>query len=298
MTIQFNCPDCGALIAFDSSHCGKRAACTTCRQHFIIPSKDYETPKKIAPPPVEKGDPLPGFYKAVLVDSWKIFVKPANVTSLAFVVVAVCLNFFLGRAVCCINYITFVFVWGWLLGFYLNIIYETAFGSDDLPEIYLGTSITFLWNVVKPFLIFFFTMIVVQIPFIVAVSIAQAKGARFDNIQVPRFGLPLLFQILFVLGLLFFPMAVLTIAIAKDILMLRPDYIFKPVFKAPFSYLLVVVLLVFACYLEVNTSQYDYSAFAATAVRLAFNFLVQVFIIIAMRAIGLFYRHYKCYLPW
>ena len=143
MTIQFNCPSCDGLIAFDSKHCGKRARCTTCGQVLIIPSKDYEKAEKIEPE-IENADPLPGFYRAVFIDSWKLFFRGENVTTLAFVTTVVCFKLFLGNAICCINYIAFVMVWGWLLGFYLNIIYETAFGIDQLPKIYLGTTITFL----------------------------------------------------------------------------------------------------------------------------------------------------------
>ena len=136
MTIQFNCPSCDSLIAFDDKHAGKRARCTTCGQIFIIPSKDGEKPKKVKHK-VEKAEPDPGFYRAVFVDAWKLFFDPENAASLVFVAAVICFKFFLSPSMCC-GYIAFVVVWGWLLGFYLNIIHETAFGIDKLPEIYLG----------------------------------------------------------------------------------------------------------------------------------------------------------------
>jgi hypothetical protein len=174
MTIQFNCPNCDALIAFHDKHRSKRARCLTCGQLFIIPAKDNETPQKVEPK-IDKGEPIPGFYRAVFLDSWKIFIHAENVTSLAFVIAVVCFKFFLARSMCGCGYITFYVVWGWLLGFYLNIIYETAFGIDKLPEVYLGTSITFLWYVVKPFLTFFFTMAAAQLPFIIALILLRGK---------------------------------------------------------------------------------------------------------------------------
>ncbi|MCK4292583.1 MAG: hypothetical protein KAY65_05260, partial [Planctomycetes bacterium] len=73
MTIQFNCPNCDALIAFADKYSGKRARCSTCGQILIIPSRDSKTPKKIKPQ-IEKAEPLPGFYHAVFLDSWKIFL--------------------------------------------------------------------------------------------------------------------------------------------------------------------------------------------------------------------------------
>ena len=171
-TVRFNCPNCDALIAFDSIHAGKRAHCSTCQQPFIIPAEDDQIPEKIIPEP-ESAGPLPGFYRAVFIDSWKIFFNSKNIIPLIFVTAIVCLKFFLGIAICCMNYISFIVVWGLLLGFYLNIIYETACDSDELPEISLGTDITFIWNFIKPFLIFFFTMAVVEFPFIITLALLK-----------------------------------------------------------------------------------------------------------------------------
>ena len=68
MTIEFNCPNCDALIAFGDIHAGKGGKCTTCGEHFIIPSKSFEKVEKVELPE-EKGFPIPGFYRAVFVDS-------------------------------------------------------------------------------------------------------------------------------------------------------------------------------------------------------------------------------------
>ena len=296
MTIQFDCPNCDSLIAFDDKHAGKRARCITCGQILIIPSKDGEKAKKIKPK-VEKSEPDPGFYRAVFLNNWKLFLDPENATSLVFVVAVVCFKFFLSPVMCC-GYITFFVVWGWLLGFYLNIIHETAFGIDKLPEIYLGTSITFLWYIVKPFLVFFCTMAAVQFPFVVALILLRDKGVTYENFWHTHTGPYLLLQLLFILGLFLFPMAILTTAIAQAFTMLRPDYILLPIFKAFVPYIIVVALLVAASFLEMQTSQFGSSPFAANAGNLALNFAVQIVAIIAMRSIGLFYRHYTCYLRW
>ena len=300
MTIQFYCPSCDSLIAFDSKYSGKRARCLSCGQIFIIPSEDYEKPQKVKPEP-EATEPVPGFYRAVFWDNWKIFIDPENTASLVFVVAVVCFKFFLAAGICCMNYISFVIVWGWLLGFYLNIIYETAFGIDTLPQIYLGTSITFFWYVIKPFLVFLFTMAVVQLTFIIALVLLENKGLTYENIWTPELGSPLLLQVFFILGLFLFPMAILTTAVGRDLTMLRPDYILAPVFRAFKPYLVPVALLCAAGILEMQTKQFGGLAketFFSTAGKLVPNFAVQIIAIIAMRSIGLFYRHYNCYLPW
>ncbi len=297
MTIKFYCPNCDALIAFDSKHTGKRARCLTCGQIFIIPSKDDEKPKKIKPKP-ERTDPIPGFYHAVFIDTWKIFINPQNATSLVFVIAVVCFKFFLARELCCSRLASLI-VWGWLLGFYLNIIYETAFEIDTLPEIYLGTSITFLWYIIKPFAIFFFTMAVAQLPFIIALALLKDKGLTPANMWDAHTRLHLLLQALFIFGLFLFPIAVLTAAVGQDFTMLlRPDYLIAPIFKAFGPYLVAVALLVLASVLKMQTAQYDQLPFTALASRLGLNLAVQLLAIIAMRSIGLFYRHYSCHLRW
>jgi hypothetical protein len=297
MTIQFNCPNCGALIAFDDKYCGKRARCFTCGQRLIIPAASFETPEKIEPEK-ERTEPLPGFYRAVFRDSWRLFIDPDNATSLVFVVAAVCFKFFLGTGICCMNYLSFVLVWAWLLGFYLNIIYETAYDIDKLPEIYLGTSITFLWHIIRPFCIFFFTMAAVELPFVVALSALQGRGITYENMWQLEFGPRLVLQALFLFGLFLFPAAVLTVAVGQDITLLRPDYVLAAVFRAPAPYFVTVALLAAAAILEMQTNQYAGQNVPAAAGNLMLNLAVQVIAILAMRSIGLFYRHYSCHFAW
>lgn len=296
MTIQFYCPNCDSIIAFDDKHCGKRARCTTCGQLFIIPCENYKKAKKVELPK-EKGEPEPGFYRAVFVDNWKLFFDRENVTSLVFVVAVVCFKFFSAGSFCC-AFVTHYAVWGWLLGFYLNIIYETAFDIDKLPEIYLGTSVTFIWYIIKPFLLFLFTITFVQLPFIIALLLLKDKGLTYENMWQAEFGFRLLLQVLFVFGLFLFPVAILTIAVGRDITMFRPDYLLGPVFRGFIPYTVVVILLVAAAALETQTTQYSGAPFAVTAGHLALNIAVQVIAILAVRSIGLFYRHYSCHFLW
>ncbi|HUT28551.1 MAG TPA: hypothetical protein VMX13_02075 [Sedimentisphaerales bacterium] len=298
MTITFNCPKCDNLIAFDSRHIGKRAKCQSCGQILIIPAKDDQTPQVIEPE-TEKAEPLPGFYRAVFVESWRLFIDRENVTTLAFVVVAVCFKFFLARAICCCNYITYFLAWGWLFGFYLNIIHETAFGNDKLPEIYLGTTFTFFWQVLRPFLIFFFTLFVVQLPFIITLALLKDKDFTYTNIWRPEIGLHSILQVLFILGLFLFPMAILNVAVGQDVALLRPDYLIKPLRRAFVPYLIPVALLVAFGLLETQTAQYQTGLPPLTiTARLAVNLLLQIIAILAMRSIALFYRHHSCHFTW
>ena len=302
MSIKFHCPNCGAIIAFPGKHAGKRAKCLKCGQLLIIPQESGVIPEKVKAEPESKGDPVPGFYRAVFIDSWKIFFNPQNVNSLVLVIAFVCFKFFLAKA-CCMNYLSFVIVWGWLLAFYLNIIYETAFEIDILPQIEFSTSeigggVAYLLYIVKPFIIFLYTMCIVQLPFVIALIILQDKGLTYENMWEAQTSLNLLLQTLLIFGLFLFPAAILTTAVGKSLTLLRPDYLLAPILKAPLPYLLVVAWLVAAAMLENQTVQFKGASLAITSADLGLNLAVQVVALIAMRSIGLFYRHYSCYFKW
>ena len=306
MTIKFNCPYCSALIAFDSKHAGKRARCQTCQQLFFIPAKSDEKPKKFKTEEVEVAEPIPGFYHAVFVESWKIFKNKTNATPLVFVALVVCFKFFLG-------YLNFTFTvtgwgnsidfpvplgtiltivaWGALFWYYMQIIYSTAFGTEELPQVYLEGFKTFMWNIIKSVYTFIIILFVVELPYIIASFIMRKTGLE----------LPLPLNILKLGCLFFFPIAILTAAIAQDLTMLRPDYLLVPVFRALKPYLAVAALLIAVGLLEMLTKQYNPSAketLLTTTGNLLLNLVQQVIAIVTMRAIGLFYRHYTCYLPW
>jgi len=288
-------------MAFADEKARTQQHCLSCGQALIIPSESNQTPRIVEPQPViEQTEPIEGFYRAVFIDSWKLFFDARNATSIVFIIAVVCFNFFLAQAFCC-NYVAFIAVWGWLLGFYLNIIYETAFDADKLPEIYLGTGITFLWYIIKPLLIFVLTLIFTLLPFVITAAICYKAGFIAPEALKNFNDWPILLKFLFFICMFFFPATILVTAVAKDFALLRPDYILTPIIKAFFPYLVTVVLLVIAVVIELNTSQFagvEEVTFLSAAGKLAVNLAVQLFAIIAMRSIGLFYRHYGCYFRW
>jgi hypothetical protein len=297
MTIEFNCPHCGALIAFDSKYAGRRVKCLTCGQKCIIPKESLAKAEKIKPPPEPKGDPIPGFYRAVFLDNWKLFVDRRNVTSLSFVAAVVCFKFFLAQS-CCLNYAAWFIIWGWLFGFYLNIIHDTAYDEDQLPQVEVGTSVTFLWYALAPFLTFGFTLFLVEWPFIAVLGLSQGQGVTIGNLWSGDTSLHLLARVLLIAGLALFPAAILTTAVGKDFLLLRPDYLVAPIIRAFVPYMTVAALLGLTCFLEWHTVQDIGADTLTTAMHLALNLAVQVLAILTMRSIGLLYRHYSCYFKW
>jgi len=298
MTIEFNCPNCGTVIAFDSKHSGKQARCLTCNQKFIIPSESFQKPEKVAPEPERREDPIPGFGRAATVVTWHLLFHPQNVTTLVFVTAVVCFRFFLNQGVCCLNHVSAIIAWGWLFGFYLNIIQQTAYDEDLLPEIYLGNSTTFLWYIVQPLFTFSYTLAIAELPFFITLWLCKDSGITLSNFGSAVGPLHLLLQFLFIFGLFVFPAAILTTSVGKDLAMLRPDCLLAPILRAFGPYIYIVLLLAAACFIQFHAKQYEGSPSLITTLHLVLNLLVQVIAIFAMRAIGLFYRHYAGYFRW
>ena len=298
MTIRFNCPNCDELIAFADKYSGKQARCASCRQRFIIPSESKQIPEKVEPP-AEKAEPVPGFYRAALIDSWKLFVRPQNATGLVFVIAAVCFKFFTGhtdysftmgmfRVQAPVGLVVTLSAWGCLFWYYMEIICTTANYTDELPDINMGGFFGFIWNIIKSLSIFIVGLFAVLLPSAIFILITGSTG--------------IISHLLSLIGLFAFPMAILTFSTAPEVLMVfRPDCIYKPIAKAFWPYLLVTGQFLLAWELELRTIGYGRligSGYFVTGLHLLANLAVQALAIVTMRSIGLFYRHYSCYFSW
>jgi hypothetical protein len=319
MTISCLCPSCDALCAFHDHNAGRKARCRRCGQIFVIPARDGARPEKVKIKPVEE-KPVPGFYRAVFVDSWGVFFRRDSLAAVVFVLSLVVARFLLVRSWWAeirpeLNYffwadfplrvaylvVLFMVEWGWLLGFYLNVIYETAYGIDALPEPSVGSIFSVWWLVLRPLFVFLLTMVLVQLPYIAGKVVLGLWGIRYENIWVIEAGPVMVLQVLFLAGLFLFPMGILTMAVAENVGALRPDWLIGPILKAAGPYLVAVGLLVAAGVLEWRSPPLTSLSGESTVSilgRLAANFGVIIVTIVAMRAIGLFHRHYGCYIRW
>ena len=302
MTIQFFCPNCNEIIGFPDKHAGKRARCTSCGQLFTIPSENYKKTKKIELPK-EKGQPIPGFYRSVLVDSWKLFTNPKNAPGLVFILAVVVLKFFTAG----LNFSFFIqgkwlsfdfyiplgwalraSAWGCLFWYYMEMIYSTGYDQEEMPVATLGGFYGFIWKIVKSLYTIFIILLVVGMPYIIAFLILkkmQIESPVF--LYIPMLG-----------GLFLLPIAILTAAVGKELTMLRYDYLLIPIFRAFTPYLVTVVLLGVAVIVQMQTKQYAHQDQMEVIGCLLLNCALQAVFIIAMRSVGLFYRHYSCHLPW
>ena len=246
-----------------------------------------------------------GFYRAVFIDSWKLFVNPQSVTPLFFVAAVVCFKFFAGhldysfdmgpyRFQAPVGQLVTIAAWGCLLWYYMEIIYSTAFDTEDLPEVYAGGFFGFLWNIVRSICTFFLALLIVLLPCVIALVISKRIGAQW----------PILLHVLAIAGLFAFPMAILILSVGRDVTMLfHPGYIVRPIMRAFWPYLVTVAFFLLACQLQLWLEVRGYGRLLGSGeivigLHLLDNLGVQVIAIIAMRSIGLFYRHHSSHFPW
>lgn len=304
MTIRFNCPKCGNLIAFADKYQGKRAHCTNCSQGFVIPSPGQEKARKVKKikAEVEKGESLPGFYNALFADSWQLF-SLKNATGLVFILVAVCFKFFIeernfsifitGESLTFDIYVPMGYAlsaaaWGFLFWYYMEIIYATAYDQDKLPDVVVGGFYSFIWLIAKSLYTLFVILLVAGLPYIITYLVLKKTGA--DS--------PILLNGFFILGVFLLPMAILTAAVGRDLTMLRPDYFFVPIFKAFGPYLTIVLIFGAAVFVQIHAHQYENQGSRAALGYLMLNFAVHAIMLLAMRGLGLFFRHFNSHFTW
>ena len=145
MTIKFNCPNCDEVIGFADKHLGKQAQCISCGQRLIIPTKTGKK-AKIVEPEKENLVPEPGFFRAVFIESLKLFIHLQNVTGLVFVTAAVCFKFFLGhvdfswtvgyfRFQAPVGFVISLAVWGCLFWYYMESLNSILEGNEMKRDI-------------------------------------------------------------------------------------------------------------------------------------------------------------------
>lgn len=306
-TITFHCPKCGSLCAFPDRFVGRQCRCLKCGQFMFIPSEDGGKPKKLEIS-YDTGEPLPGFYKAVFVDSKKLFTSWQSITGLVFIATMVMVQFFTiylnfwimipinsgGTLDIFVpfGYTMGVITWGVLFWYYAEIIESTAFDIEVLPQVYLEGWKGFIRKAITYAYTFFIVLLIVELPCIIAIGIFKIAGIE---LKWPLYALA-------IFGLFLFPMAALTASIGRDITMLaRVDQFFGPIVKAFWPYLILVILLIVTCQLQwmaVDYGKLGNRGGIIVLLHLLANIGIQALAIVTMRAIGIFHRHYKCYLNW
>ncbi|MCF7976129.1 MAG: zinc-ribbon domain-containing protein [Phycisphaerae bacterium] len=305
MSIEFNCPKCNALIAFPERHAGKRARCATCDHRFVIPEVSFQKPGRTAQPkePVEQGDPLPGFYGAALIGSWGVLFKRDARMGLVLICAAVCFKFYVAHVdysfvigplsiILPFGLIVRVLCWGIIFWYYLESIMLGALDVDGLPDVDIDGYVDFLKKSIASVFAFIMAVLVCTLPTTLYLIFAGQERS------------PLISNILANAGLFFLPMCLVAVAVNQDTQVLwRVDTLFKPVTRAFIPYLTCAAMIMLVWFLQMRMHNAGDPALAKASTSLKTLYLsmhlgIQVLALVAMRSLGLYYRHYQCFFKW
>jgi hypothetical protein len=235
-------------------------------------------------------------YWADLATSFFFFLDGPNLVTFIIIVLAnlwtVPLSFAgaIGLAGLC-------FVSGYLCTFYMAVLKETAAGEDELPNVWIDDIYSDLI-----FSIFRFagTWAWVLLP---ASIFALVEYVNFGQVEWN------IVKLLGIIGLFFWPVVILGVALGGSFHGLWPHTIIITALVAPLPYLAMCAVLLIAAAITVlpHTDVYlsAISLVATKANRSLFWTVAMVnsglsayAMIVAMRAVGLYYRHYKRKFPW
>ncbi len=232
-----------------------------------------------------------------LMASFTFVFDSGNILSLAVIVVINIWCVFLG----------YVWVFGWLgqlvlnsylAAFYLLVIRDTAAGEDDLPNVWISCLFE---DLIIPWIHFVASGLLIFIPPLLLII-----GCVMARARIPWE----LVGLLAAAGVFFWPVIILGLAIGGGFHGLWPHTVLKTVLAAPVAYLAIWFVLLIAGAVSVVASFSDLFAalpgnllpaqtFSTAWILLAVSATISAYCsIVAMRSIGLYYRHFKRQLPW
>jgi hypothetical protein len=200
-------------------------------------------------------------------------------------------------------YLLIMMLTWWIYGYFLNVIGGTCKGEDDLPSA-LPDSITCLWdNPGYASLEYWASYVWVWLPMWLA---AMASFWFTQELNV------LSLSILWGLGMFFWPMTLLTIAVhdmETGASVLRFDHLLRAAMGGMGHYLVICVLAAPARLFEfafvVNLFGVDHLRLNRASVPTISGAFLALLVVpyvylnmVGMRAVGLYYRHHKRDLPW
>lgn len=204
-------------------------------------------------------------------------------------------------------------IFGWYMGFRFNVIREAAAGETELPTLSAGEG----WadDIIYPLLKWVASWAIVLAPAFICLMFLVYLGTKASGNPFAYFmgglggflqgtsGGELLLLLLALAGWAAWPMVVLCVALGGFSALGRPDAIIVTVFKTFPIYVLTAILVVGADivngYLQGALTPDGSAGFVGYMVLMALAIGVEVYIeVIAMRAIGLYYCHFKHRFTW
>lgn len=294
--ITFQCPQCGRFCAFKARYAGRFARCLNCHTRMQIPFENQAKAKKSSEIAEE---PLEGFFAAALKHNPRDLVRSDSLAPLLFVAFLVTLKYFLGHVdasiplpgftiFCPIGWMVLIFNVLFLPWYAMQVIESAAFGIDALPDIYTGSFFSYLWELLRDAYYFLVALILSVLPF----SLLAAMLEVYEPLRL----------LIFIPAFFLFPVTLLLLATGADFTKLfRYDLFLRLIRRFPGPYLFtaaVTALALIAVWLCIpflwlpgetapRTLAWQYPLTLAAA----------IFLLPAMRCLGLFAYHYLRALP-
>ena len=172
MSIICYCPKCKQTCGFKDVYAGRLARCLNCDSQFIIPLENDQMGELIAPEPET---PLEGFYRAVLIDGWKVFIQKESLLGLVLCIALTCLHFFVGDTdysfllpgfspPLALGWVATIISAGMLLWYFMEIINNAAMDNDFLPSFDIGDGFSFFGGIFKSIYLFVAAFCISAIP--------------------------------------------------------------------------------------------------------------------------------------
>ncbi len=173
-----------------------------------------------------------------------------------------------------------VLTWGYLFAFMQRIVVTSAAGEDLPPEFPEVTEI--YSDIVVPFFQFFVTLLV---------AIGPGLFLLFQFGPAP--GIAAL-----ALGMVFYPMALLGVAMSDSYTALNPIFVFSSILKVPGQYLMACFLFGALLALRLFLQALLYESLPLFAGQFAFWFIFLVLLMVQMRILGMLYFLNRPKLGW
>ena len=252
------------------------------------------TPESAARPPDAERDwisaPEKPFWRD-LGESFIFFMDAGNFVAYVGIVFIL----FLPRAlpIPFVGFVLSLIAGAYAWAFFLSITRETASGEDELPTVWIGS----MWDdVVRPLLLFLGTLLAVLWPALVLLIVSWSSGPAVPWGWV----LGLVFG-----GMFLWPAVMLAVSIGGSFRGLWPHVVIQTILAAPGAYLAICAAVVAAeavTYIPALPMFQQWAAGAPLQARWALDFidvaLSTYTMIVTMRVIGLYYRHFKHKFPW
>lgn len=183
-----------------------------------------------------------------------------------------------------------IVVRGWICAFLFNVVVEAAAGEPDLPNLALVEGM--VEDVLRPLLGFVATCLVVLAPALAYSHFAARPLLALIDSHDP------IFVLLLCIGAFYWPLVLMVVAIGSVTDLVRVDRLIVTVFRTFVPYAGLVLLIAGAVGPLLFSTAYLRGASHPIALAMVMEVLLLYVGVVACRAVGLFYFHFRDRFAW